>query len=246
MLDNIRDFEKAIRSHGLLEAFVAGDLYCPPCGGPRRVAITFLYEPRSRRALGLNLAGDVLEQLTPSLLLFVCLQCETKFIAVLYPGPDGPALAVLPSCRGGLTTPRTPPGVAFYLDQAHKAESVGAYSAAVAMFRGALEHLLFEQGHKTGMLNAKLTKLEADVQSRSAPKWALELDTAFLQVLKDLGNGSIHPNDGDVTKQAALDGDLLVRVKEVFLYLLFLVYEAPHQKAAALAALQAKAQILKK
>ncbi len=210
------------------------------------MAIIVLYEPLSRRGLGLNLAGDVIEQLTPSLFEFSCVRCETKFTVVLYRGPDGPALAVLPSCRGGLTTPHTPPGVAFYLDQAHKSESVGAYSAAVAMFRGALEHLLFEQGYKTGMLNAKLAKLEADIRSGSAPKWALELDIAFLQVLKDLGNGSIHPNDGDVRKQAALDGGLLLRVKEVFLYLLFLVYEAPHQKAAALAALQAKAQILKK
>jgi hypothetical protein len=33
---------------------------------------------------------------------------------------------------------------------------VGANSAAVAMFRGALDHLLFEQGLKKGMCGQKL------------------------------------------------------------------------------------------
>ena len=59
---------------------------------------------------------------------------------------------VLPNRTGGLAMPNTPEGVAFYLDQAAKSHSVGANSAAIAMYRGALEHLLFQQGYKTGML----------------------------------------------------------------------------------------------
>jgi hypothetical protein len=114
------------------------------------------------------------------------------------------------------------------------------------MYRGALEHLLFEQGYKTGMLGSKIAKLLEDIQKGTAPKWALELETEFLNVLKALGDGSIHPNDGDVTKQAALDSELLARVNETFQMLLFLVYEAPHKKQDMLAALRTKAQVLKK
>lgn len=112
-------------------------------------------------------------------------------------GQGGPELAVLQSCRGGLTTPQTPPAVAYYLDQAQRAQSVSARSAAVAMYRPALEHLLYEQGYKKGMLGTKLTDLEKDIAAGTAPKWAAELDTEFLALLKELGNASIHPNDGE-------------------------------------------------
>ena len=173
-----------------------------------------------------------------------CVQCDTLFTAVLYSGPDGPALAVLPSTRGGLTTPHTPPGVAYYLDQAQRAHSIGANSAAVAMFRGALEHLLFEQGFKDGMCGKKLKDLEAAIKAGTAPKWAFELDTEFLRVMKELGDGSIHPNDGDVSKQGGLDGELIKRVQHTFQMLLLIVYEVPLQKLDRLAAL--KTAIIKK
>src|SRR5262249_41130742 len=147
---------------------------------------------------------------------------------------------------GGLTTPHTPDGVGYYLDQASKAQSSGANSAAIAMFRGALEHLLFEQGYQTGMLSSKLTQLETQIKNGQAPKWAIDLDMEFLDVMKELGNGAIHPNNGDIKKQRELDNDLIERVKETFHMLLFLVYELPHQKQQKLSALKAKATILKK
>jgi len=196
--------------------------------------------------LGVNLAAPIAPQFVPPLFRFTCVQCDTQFTAVIYAGPDGPALAVLPSRRGGITTAHTPPGVAFYLDQAHRAQSVGANSAAIAMFRGALEHLLFEQKYTTGMLNGKLTKLDADIAAGTAPKWARDLDTDFLNVLKDLGNGAVHPNDGNVTTQATLDTALLARVTGTFHLLLMLVYEIPHMKDQALNELRAKAQVFKK
>jgi hypothetical protein len=150
------------------------------------------------------------------------------------PRPDGGRLSALP------------PAVAFYLDQAYRAEAAGARSAAVAMYRGALEHLLFEQGYEDGMLGKKLEKLEEDVGAGTAPTWARDLETEFLTVLKDLGNAAIHPNDGDVSRHAELDADPLARVKETFLHVLFLVYEVEHEKTARLSALRSKAKAFKK
>ena len=86
------------------------------------------------------------------------------FTALVYQGPAGPDLVVLPSQPGGLRTQHTPESVAFYLDQAQRAESVGARSGAAAMYRGALEHLLFEQGYRQAMLGPKLERLERDIQ----------------------------------------------------------------------------------
>jgi hypothetical protein len=254
MLNNTTDFARVISEHPTLFSRGAGgairadEMYCPVCGGLRKMFIRPLYTPPRDKpgAEGLNLAAEVISQLVPSLFSLACVQCDTKFTLVVYEGPDGPALAILQSCRGGLTTPHTPVGVAFYLDQAHRAQSVGANSAAIAMFRGALEHLLFEQGYKIGMLNSKIDQLDKDSATAKGPQWARDLETDFLGVLQDLGNGSIHPNDGDVTKQAALDNGLVARVQQTFLLLLFLVYEVPHTKAGMLAELKAKAQTLKK
>jgi hypothetical protein len=249
MLDNLDDLVAVILQYDIADNIDnrgRGDMYCPRCGDTRRMVVRPVTTPVIRRNKPLRRTQPILKQLEGSLFVFVCLQCDAGFTAVIYPGPDGPALAVLPSVRGGITTPHTPPGVAYYLDQAHRSRSVGANSGAVAMFRGALEQLLFEQGYTTVMLGQKIAKLQEEIQKGTAPKWAMELQTDFLNVLKELGDGSIHPNDGDVTRQAALDNELLARVNETFQMLLFLVYEAPHKKQDMLTALQTKARMLKK
>lgn len=178
------------------------------------------------------------DELTYGLLVFQCVQCDTCFFALLYTGPEGLSLAVFPSCYGGLSTPHTPDGVRFFLNQAHRAQSVDARSAAVAMYRAALEHLLFEQGYKQGTCGRKLQQLEAAVEKRQAPKWALDINPQFLQALKKLGDGAIHPNDGDVTKQAALDKEALAAIQATFAMLLDVVYERPHEEQERLRVLQ--------
>lgn len=210
----------------------AGTLHCPQCGDYRRVHMYIF----------LKLSNS--DAKPPLLAILKCVQCDTTFTAVLYKGPEGLSLAVLPSTYGGLTTPHTPAGVAYYLDQAQRARAVGANSAAVAMFRGALEHLLFEQGFKLGMCGTKLKDLEAAVKAGTAPKWALELDGEFLQVMKQLGDGAIHPNDGNIDDQKVLDGDLIAKLTHTFQMLLFIIYELPHEKQKRLDGL--KAGIIKK
>ena len=86
--------------------------------------------------------------------------------------------------------------------------------------------------------------LEKAIEDKTAPKWAYELDTEFLTVMKQLGDGSIHPNDGDVSKQEVLDSELIARVRHTFQMLLFLVYELPLQKQERLMAM--KAAVIKK
>jgi hypothetical protein len=68
------------------------------------------------------------------------------------------------------------------------------------MYRGALDQILHHEGFKAGMLGKKLGELERAIASGTAPKWAMELETEYLAVLNQLGSGSIHPNDGDITK----------------------------------------------
>jgi hypothetical protein len=227
-LDDIAEFVTFVQYREQARTYRnAGTVYCPVCGDSRRVHLSTL------------LKLDPASAATPLLAAMSCVQCDTLFTAVLYKGPEGPALAVLPSTYGGLTTPHTPDGVAYYLDQAQRAKATGANSAAVAMFRGALEHLLFEQGFQKGMCGQKLSDLEAAVKAGKAPKWAQELDGEFLQVMKQLGDGAIHPNDGDIGKQVVLDSELLAKLTHTFHMLLFTIYELPHEKQKRLDGLRA-------
>ncbi len=232
-LDELGEFSRVVRLRDQGDTLRnAGTLHCPTCGDTRRMHMVIF--------LKVDGASDD----APILAMLTCVQCDTNFTAVLYAGPEGKGLAVLPSTYGGLTTPRTPRGVAYYLDQAQRAKAVGANSAAVAMFRGALDHLLFEQGFKDGMCGKKLADLEASIADSKAPKWAYELDGEFLKVMKQLGDGAVHPNDGNVDGQKTLDGALIAKLTHTFQMLLFLIYELPHEKQKRLESL--KAGIIKK
>jgi len=152
----------------------------------------------------------------------------------------------MPNTNAGVSTPQTDSGVAYYLDQAYKAQSVGATSAAVAMYRGALEHLLYSQGYTDGMLGTKITALKKAIQNKTAPDWAMALNTDYLEIIQELGNGAIHPNDGDIKLQAELDTALLDTLDITFTHLLYLVYEAPHLQETRLNNLKAKAALFKR
>ncbi len=63
-------------------------------------------------------------------------------------GERGALLALFPHVGGGIATPNTPPKVSYFLDQAYKAEGGSAITAAVVMYRAALEQILKNQGFK--------------------------------------------------------------------------------------------------
>src|ERR1700733_8369393 len=165
-------------------------VFCPKCSQERRLKIDLRYaEGRN----GMRAAGAVFFAVH-------CPQCTTNGIGVICEGPEGDAVSLHWPVRGVLSTPNSPPGVAYYLDQAARCETAGAHSAAVAMYRAALDHLMFNQNYRGGMLGVRLGKLLADVDAGNAPKWARDIDHAYLDVVKRLGDGAIHTNDGDVTK----------------------------------------------
>jgi hypothetical protein len=211
-----------------------GEMHCPECGGVRRVNVVL-------RSLPDQLRGEVLSsasQATPGLLLYVCTQCDNLWTVTIFAGPDGAAMSAISRGRGGLTTPHTPASVAYYLDQASRAQSMGANSAALAMYRAALDHIMFERGYTTGMLGSRIQKVSDEVTAGTAPEWARGLDPEELKLMKDLGNESVHTNDGEVAQQAHLDGNLLIRVGQLFQLLIADIYEIPLARAARKQALK--------
>jgi hypothetical protein len=175
---------------------------------------------------------------SPSLFVAICLECESLMTLVVFPGPQGMQLVALPSTYGGLSTPNTPESVAFYLDQAQKCQAMGALSAAVAMYRAALEHVLHEQGYTDGMLGKRIAALVADEEP---PEWRDRLGEEYLGVINKLASAAIHANNGDVSQQLVFDAELLQGVRELFIELLDEIYEQPKIRADRFARLQGAA-----
>lgn len=230
-----------------------GELYCARCGDRRRMEVRLVLSTwrtprpvRPEEPAPMELSSSYLRRLIPSVLSYACMQCEMAFTALVYQGASGPSLVVFPQGSGGIRTPHTPAGVSYYLDQAHRSRSVGAHSAAAAMYRAALEHLMHEQGFTEGMLGQRISALEKALEKETAPKWAVGLETEFLKVLNRLANGAIHAGSGDISKQAVLDEALMDDLQETFSHILFLVYEVPHERQQRLDRLSSKAQVLKK
>jgi Domain of unknown function (DUF4145) len=253
-LTRLDDFIAAMRRErvsplGAADPGVHG-IHCPKCGAQRRVDIqTHHLSGRLTSSATLasgGLVGGPADGPRPvSAFELSCVQCRTTATALVYEGPNGPDLVILWSHLGGLRTPHTPDGVAYYLDQAARSESVAARSAAVTMYRAACEQILLEQGFKKRMLGPKLGELEGLMTAGTAPKWASELHAEYLAVLKDLGNAATHAGDGDVSKQDELDTALLADVRIVVERLLESIYEQPLKDAGLLSRLRSKADKVK-
>lgn len=231
---------------------VAGNMYCPQCLDYMRMNIKLLTRrsglindiidfyrlrgvtaPAQQRfpVLG-RLFGKIFSKRPnprfastepATLLLYSCVQCKNRFNVVVHQDEDGPTIAVLPSFHGGLSTPNTPPTVAYYVDQANKACSVKANGAAIAMFRAALDQLLEEQGFAQASLPLKLRGLEAAIQKGTAPDWVKYISTDLLTVIKELGDSGMHPNE--ISKLREYDDTLSVRSQIAFATVLNAVYE---------------------
>jgi hypothetical protein len=171
----------------------------------------------------------------PVVVKIVCVQCRMPQILVVHAGPSGMELIRLQVSYGGLSTPHAPESVSYYVDQAQRSEAIGALSAAVAMYRSALEQLLYDQGFTKGTLAAKIDAAE---KCKPPPRWLRDLHPEFLRALKDLGNAAVHPNDGDVERQQLLDRALLLQVRELFEELLDEVYELPQRRQERLEAME--------
>jgi hypothetical protein len=230
-----------------------GRLYCPRCVADRLVDVHVLCHrhvqppgvlPPEER--GVRFAHEVplaaeraKEWLVPSTFLAKCRQCGTGFTALIYRGANGPSLAVFPECAGGLATPRTPPAVAYYLDQAARAQSAGAYTAAMGMFRAALDQLLLDQGFEGRTCGQKIGALEKAVAEGRGPAWVKDLDDQYLKVLKELGDGALHADASEISRLLHLDEALVSQIETTFAELLEAAYEAPSRRKERLASLEA-------
>ncbi len=249
-LNVFENFVTAVHAneHTLMRGFATkvGSLHCVTCGDSRKMMLSRLWLKDANQVLAFTARTEADVLLTPSLHQLVCVECETSVIAMIFEGPRGPELAMFPNKEGGLATKHTPKEVGYYLDQAWRSQCVGANSAAVVMYRSALEHLLREQGYSRGNLYDRIEKVGEDADAGKGPGWVRRTPHELLHALRELGNGAVHTNDGDISKQAAFDTGLLAMLNAVIRGLLEEVYERGERNKAIHADLEEAAKVFKK
>ena len=224
------------------ESLQVRGILCSECGDVRNVAVSTIYSQcyvfkpsapgvqETAKFLSLSEVSNTgvsAPGLLGNLFELRCLQCHSKMTVLIHHGADGPELLCFSSSYSGPRTPNSPPEVKYYLEQATRSQSVGANSAAVAMYRSALEQILHGHGYTKGTCGYRVGKLKEDIDDGKAPDPLKSLKPGFLRILKELGDGAVHPNDGDITKQKALDDNVLRALNKTFAALLDHIYEAP-------------------
>lgn len=228
------DFLSAVASKMVLgnpnQLEKVGKMYCNKCGDYRTMDIFGLYIPKDTRQHGAYYIP------LPSFFKINCRECDQKFHVILYKTDQSDSnVCVLPYSTAFIATPHTPIEVRFYLEQAFKSQIGGAYTAALPMYREALEEILSQHGYKgtddTKTCGGKLSKLQKDIISGTVPAEFKDIENGIMLILKKLGDWGVHADIGKVSDKRRIDADLCQKVSAVFTFLLEKVYEQPAKQA---------------
>lgn len=167
-----------------------------------------------------------------SVYVHTCRQCHNETFLIRHTMDGEPTLTFVYSTSLQYDTSCVPDGINYYMGQAFKSKSIGAYSAAMAMYRSALEFLLYESGFDENRLVDKIKSFEI-----TPPDWATSLSSQFMDIIRELGNDSVHPNDGDISEQKKFDFDMLEAVEETLNELIERAYILPQRERERLSVL---------
>lgn len=193
--------------------------FCPSCGEERRMGLRQIAWRSSWSPTGT--AELLTPEAEPSLFGLRCLQCDHTMRVLVSPSGEGDVEIFLIPARWAAAMPEsTPPVIAYALEQAERAQAAKASSAAVVMYRRALEHLLEDQGYRQGSLAQRIRTLLA---TDPAPPWLASLDPEYLGLIKELGNAASH-GDGGIAQREVFDEETMRQVHSLFDQVLEAVY----------------------
>jgi len=249
-LPSINSLEEIAKKMDEVEKFtIFGRLWCPYCErenrfriAPIKVTVNENYDERpiSKGARGEwdNLSND-LTRFEGSFLSYVCTTCEKNGKGLVQQLNGRTVLLNFFAKNSSVASPHCPETVRHYLEQAASCYCTKAYSATLAMFRTALDAVMFDAGYREGMLGQKIAKLERDITDSKAPKWATEINIEFMKILKNLGNSSLHISKEDITAEKSIS-DVDIKQAELALSrLLHFVYEKDAEEREHLESLRA-------
>jgi hypothetical protein len=227
-----------------------GSLLCNQCGDLRRASLECLHVMQidagdiDRN----NITESVRRAAIGSFYQYTCLQCQARSFAVVYKGRGGLSLAVLSEdCNRGPS--RMPQLLSMYLEQARLARAAGAFVAAIAMYRSALEVLLEDHGYRQGSLGGprgKIAVLESQLETGECPTWARDLGVEYFNIIRHLGNASVHAAGRDPSAYTELDVDMCNDVEQLFELIVYLAYNADSRREETIKELMKRTQRFKR
>lgn len=239
-IDDIKELENSLKKVYLALDTVQRDtfsFFCPKELELRHAEVTLIASPLS---FYYSLGGfpPATGTMTHQVFKVVCGNCRSESIFFHYrTRPENRLILIHPENLDNQSS-----GIykemQYYISQARRSHSVGANSAAVAMYRAALEQFLYHEGYTEGMLNQKIRALETAMAGENPPRWSRDFDMDYLEIIKQLGNTAIHPNRGDISLQNALDAELIANLELVFADIIDKAFEAPAREAARKAKLR--------
>jgi uncharacterized protein DUF4145 len=213
--------------------------FCPSCGEERRMGLRQIAWRASWSPAGSAELRTPEGQ--PSLFSLRCLQCDHMMRVLASPEAEGGVEVFLIPRRWATGIPDGTPGViAYALEQAERAQATKASSAAVVMYRRALEHLLADQGYHHGSLAHRIRTLLA---AEPAPAWLASLDPEYLGLVKELGNAASH-GDGGIAQREVFDEETMRQVHSLFDQILKSVY-GPGRRTSVVDSLRSKLNALR-
>ncbi|MCC7406978.1 MAG: DUF4145 domain-containing protein [Phycisphaeraceae bacterium] len=215
--------------------------FCSECWDERKALLRVLYAPEDAmqkmfglgRAIGRNKVQkedciqQVMLEIVPTMFIVCCAYCTREHLGILLDIDGRPSLVVYPVGTHGFSTEHTPLHVQYYLDQAVRASSAGAMSAAVVMYRSAIEGILHDQGYREDKLYDQIGHLRDDMLKGKAPTWAQYIGEPFLDALRDCGNAAVHANEGNIEIQSAFDVEFVTLLNKTLQAWLYAIYEEP-------------------
>lgn len=261
-LPDLNDFSSIVEISSKLQTTLGsmyGKLSCPYCARPSKFIVSQTADSKTRSfvsqaskpiiPLGSNvptipnaktLSSTAIDTsyLTGSLYQLSCTTCTGKGHLLVHVIAGQQASLIFFYKGSSIASKHSPDSVRYFLEQASSCNQIKAYSATLAMYRAALDAVLFDQGFKKGMVGEKIGVLEKQIQNKSAPHWAGNINLDFLRVIKDLANSSLHISKDDLTEEKKISAVDISLVEKAFAKLLYEVYERQAEENAELAALQ--------
>jgi hypothetical protein len=181
--------------------------------------------------------SDSLNKIDGSLFSIVCANCHHAGRMLIQKISGQISGLVFFDEYNSIATENTPEEVKYYLEQAQACHSVKAFSATFAMYRTALDAILFGQGYSTGMVGEKIKALEKDIKNETAPPWSKFIGIEFLKVIKNLGNSSLHISAEDISSEKNIETADIKEVELAMGKMLFEIYEKNKEEEASLSRL---------
>ena len=211
VIRNLSDFDEVIKNNLKNVA-----CFCPKCKMMCYGELEFLYTDEIR---GLSINPQSKHEY---IYKHTCAQCENEIFLIKHPVDGQSSLTFVYNAEIQYDWSCVPDGINYYMAQAFKSRSVGANSAAMAMYRSALEWLLFSLGFKEKDLNIRIDQFEESEYSE-------KIGTEFMDILRLLGNNAVHVNDGDLSLQKSFDDDLLNSTEELLNELINQIFIGPEE-----------------